>query len=254
MSIGQRLKQARLEQGLSQRQLCGDTITRNMLSLIENGSAKPSMDTLQYLAARLDKPIGYFLETSATGLERARQAYQEGDYRQALELLTMPLSEEGRLLQVLSLLALAEEAVKQGLLPYARDLLAQAEQVGASCLYYTQDLERRRLLLCCRAYEDSAPFAERLPDLTEELLLRARAAAPEKRLALLAAARGEEAALLRGQTYLAMGQYPEAARCFHAAEVAFPRQTAQGLEVCYREEKDFEKAYFYACRCRDEKN
>ena len=38
MTIGQRLKQARLEAGLSQRQLCGDTITRNMLSLIENGA------------------------------------------------------------------------------------------------------------------------------------------------------------------------------------------------------------------------
>ena len=39
MDIGSRIKQARLEAGLSQRQLCGDTITRNMLSLIENGTA-----------------------------------------------------------------------------------------------------------------------------------------------------------------------------------------------------------------------
>jgi transcriptional regulator with XRE-family HTH domain len=53
MELGQRLRQARLEAGLSQRQLCGDTITRNMLSLIENGSARPSMDTLRCLAARL---------------------------------------------------------------------------------------------------------------------------------------------------------------------------------------------------------
>ena len=58
MEIGQRLKQARLEMGLSQRQLCGDVITRNMLSLIENGAARPSMDTLSYLAGRLGKPLG----------------------------------------------------------------------------------------------------------------------------------------------------------------------------------------------------
>ena len=34
--LGQRLKEARIEAGLSQRQLCGDTITRNMLSQIES--------------------------------------------------------------------------------------------------------------------------------------------------------------------------------------------------------------------------
>ena len=65
MELGARLRQARQEAGLSQRQLCQDTITRNMLSQIENGSARPSMDTLQILAARLGKPIGYFLEEEA---------------------------------------------------------------------------------------------------------------------------------------------------------------------------------------------
>ena len=65
MTLGEKLKQARLEAGLSQRQLCGDVITRNMLSQIENGSARPSMDTLKYLASRLGKPVSYFLEEEA---------------------------------------------------------------------------------------------------------------------------------------------------------------------------------------------
>ena len=62
MDFGEKLKQARLEAGLSQRQLCGDVITRNMLSQIESGKARPSMATLQYLAGKLGKPVGYFLE------------------------------------------------------------------------------------------------------------------------------------------------------------------------------------------------
>ena len=62
MELGQKLKQARLEAGLSQRQLCGDTITRNMLSQIENGTANPSDATLQALCARLGKPVSYFRE------------------------------------------------------------------------------------------------------------------------------------------------------------------------------------------------
>ena len=61
MELGQRIRQARLEAEMSQRQLCGDVITRNMLSQIENGSARPSMGTLQYIAEKLGKPIGYFL-------------------------------------------------------------------------------------------------------------------------------------------------------------------------------------------------
>lgn len=65
MELGARIRKARLDAGLSQRQLCGDTITRNMLSLIESGKAKPSMDTLAYLAAQLGKPMGYFLEEQA---------------------------------------------------------------------------------------------------------------------------------------------------------------------------------------------
>ena len=65
MEIGMRIKQARLEMGLSQRQLCGDVITRNMLSLIESGKAKPSMDTLSYLAEQLGKPMAFFLDEQA---------------------------------------------------------------------------------------------------------------------------------------------------------------------------------------------
>ena len=39
MDLGQKLRQARKDAGLSQRQLCGDVITRNMLSQIESGKA-----------------------------------------------------------------------------------------------------------------------------------------------------------------------------------------------------------------------
>ena len=70
MDIGQKIKAARLEAGLSQRQLCGETITRNMLSLIESGRARPSMDTLRYLAGQLEKPVSYFLEEQAVSPER----------------------------------------------------------------------------------------------------------------------------------------------------------------------------------------
>ena len=65
MSLGHRIRAARIEAGLSQRALCGDRITRNMLSQIENGIAKPSVKTLEYLAEQLGRPVSYFLEEQA---------------------------------------------------------------------------------------------------------------------------------------------------------------------------------------------
>ncbi len=92
MELGQRLKEARLAAGLSQRQLCGNQLTRNMLSLIENGTARPSMDTLVYLAARLEKPVSYFLEETSVSpnqarLSAARTAWESNDPTAALAAL-----------------------------------------------------------------------------------------------------------------------------------------------------------------------
>ncbi|QIB26836.1 tetratricopeptide repeat protein [Caloranaerobacter azorensis] len=63
LTLGKKIKKARLEMNLTQQQLAGDFITRNMLSKIENDVAKPSIKTIEYLAKKLDKPVSYFLES-----------------------------------------------------------------------------------------------------------------------------------------------------------------------------------------------
>lgn len=57
-ALGQKIKNARLEMGLTQKELCGGDITRNMLSRIETGDAYPSLETLCCLASRLGLPPG----------------------------------------------------------------------------------------------------------------------------------------------------------------------------------------------------
>ncbi len=79
MTMGEKIRSARLEAGLSQRQLCEGIVTRNMLSQIENGSAKPSLSTLQALALRLDKNVQFFLEDAAAPTPPAHPAQQEDD-------------------------------------------------------------------------------------------------------------------------------------------------------------------------------
>ena len=60
MELGEKIRARRAELGLTQAALCGETVTRNMLSQIEGGKASPSLATLRFLAERLGVPIGYF--------------------------------------------------------------------------------------------------------------------------------------------------------------------------------------------------
>jgi tetratricopeptide (TPR) repeat protein len=68
ITLGQKLKKARIAKNLTQQDVAGDFITRNMLSKIENDLAKPSIKTIEYLTKRLSKPISYFLENMVEGI------------------------------------------------------------------------------------------------------------------------------------------------------------------------------------------
>ncbi len=61
MNIGEKIKNLRTAKLMTQKELAGDEITRNMLSQIESGSALPSLKTLIYLAGRLSVPVGYLV-------------------------------------------------------------------------------------------------------------------------------------------------------------------------------------------------
>lgn len=262
MNLGEKLRSARLEAGLSQRQLCGEEITRNMLSQIENGSAKPSMKTLQYLASRLGKNVSYFLEEDALlspnqpVMALLRQQIDSGEFGQAAETQEQYRSpdpvfdREYALLSALILLSLAESAIREGRPIYARELLSKTDLSGCWC---REELERRKLLLLGEA--GMRGISPQLPSLDRELLLRASDAFENRDLSraaqLLDAAEDRDSPrwnLLRGQIYLAQTQYREAAACLHKAEIVYPKETAFRLEHCYRELEDYKRAYEYACR------
>ena len=257
MALGALLKQARLEAGLSQRQLCGEEITRNMLSQIENGAARPSMDTLRYLAGRLGKPISYFLEeetvsSNQTLVQQAKASFAAGDWEQVLEFgkqYRKPDSvfdDEMALLLALVTMEKAEQAIAQEKLPYAAALL---RDMDTDFLYFTPQLQRRRVLLLAQAQlQECADFLQQLPSIDDELLLRAQAAQQlmewEKSGKLLDAAemRNEKWYLLRGEAYYGLGQFAEAAEHFLKVE---DRALAR-LESCYEQLGDYKMAYYYA--------
>ena len=262
MELGEKIRQARVEMGLSQRELCGEEITRNMLSLIENGAAKPSMKTLQYLAGKLDKTVGFFLgeEEAASPnrqvMETARKWYREGDFAAVARVLAdyrepdPTYDPEKGILWALAHQELARQAIRQGRKIYAMELLEKAKVETA---YLGEEVEKKRLLLVGRL--GGQKVAKQLPGLDEELLLRGKealdAGAFTRAARLLEAVEGQKLPRwqwLRGEVYFAQKKYKNAARCFHGAEEEMPRETAQRLEVCYRELGDFKRAYEYACK------
>lgn len=91
--LGQKIKNARLAMGMTQKELCGGDITRNMLSRIETGDAYPSLETLCLLASRLGLPPGYFIDDSDNGeslrnrrlLSMIKSEYEKGNYALCLD-------------------------------------------------------------------------------------------------------------------------------------------------------------------------
>ena len=264
MTLGEKMLEARLESGLSQRQLCDGLITRNMLSQIEHGTARPSMDTLRQLAVRLEKPVSWFLDENALSspnqqrMKDARKAVEEGDFATARKfLLAFQLPDEVYARERESLLAetaleLARQAAERNAFPLARQLLEEVPEEN------DPERNRKRLLLQGRLPgADLGEIVKQLPSLDEELLLRAEAALVqpdvERALALLEAVENQKDSkwrLLRGKILLLRKQYAEAAVCLKAAEEAFPEEAVPLLETCFRELGDYRSAYLYACRQR----
>ena len=264
MELGQRIRQARQEAGLSQRQLCGEEITRNMLSLIENGTARPSMDTLRYLAQRLGKPVGWFLEEAASPnqgcITEARSCYAEKEYTRSLEILDsfrLPddvLETEYSLLYALSAMGAAEKALEAGKKLYAAQLLEKAWAVGVKTPCFGEALQRQWCLSMYKTgQEDPERLVSRLPDLETELLLRAEAATTQQEKAKLldaVTAPTPRWHLLRGMVALELKDYETAAGNLLAAESTYPKEAIPALERCYREQEDYKQAYLYACKLR----
>ena len=61
MTIGEKIKKLRTDKLMSQSELAGSEITRNMLSQIEHGSANPSLSTVTYIASRLNVSASFLL-------------------------------------------------------------------------------------------------------------------------------------------------------------------------------------------------
>ncbi len=176
--LGQRIKEARLAKKMTQTEVVGSFITRNMLSQIESGNAVPSVKTLTYLAQVLELPPSVLLPETVEGSEtsgspditgsavtvpadaatlyKAKEAYLAENDTEAYELLssieeTSTLFDEVQALFARVALRMATARCNEENYLDALDLSKTAATAAAKGLYASAELKSQALLLLSEA-------------------------------------------------------------------------------------------------------
>lgn len=271
---------------MTQKDVVGDYITRNMLSKIENGSATPSVKTLEYLAGALGLPAGYFMTESGGDelipgcVADARNYFRNGEFEACVQVLsTLELDggfrEEVNLLLARAKIGLSKKAMADGRYEEAIRLANEALAHNDESLYVSAAFRTEALLLIARCtMELEGDFGAALDQY--QSAYQDQGLGEFYRLTMaeyyigqgdLSAAKGEMDSIarlsdsskpvylmLQGSMELKDKQFQEAARQLEKAE-QLARTTGSSyfmsslyamLEQCYREMEDFKKAYHYA--------
>ncbi len=285
MTLGQKIRQTRQDRGLTQRELAGAYITRNMLSQIENDQARPSMRTLEYLAARLDVEAGWLLangESSAASdrLAGARAMLRAGEAKACLDLLRPDSAwagDETLLLLARSAMQLAYDALLREDLDTAQTLCLEALEYDARGLYTNAALRLAGQELLTRAALAQGKNVDRAAEhyhaahmqqqsearyhlvMARYHLAQEHVQAAEKEIwsiAELPEAQQTEYLILRGRIALRKEQFENAQLYLQQAEQAantpqlLLRELYAALEQCCKERGDFKGAYEYATKQR----
>ena len=147
MHIGEKIKRLRTAKLMTQSELVGGEITRNMLSRIENGAAQPSMATITYIAARLNVSPGFLLAEEddeilyfkSAEMSNIKKAYANKDYSLCREMCLNSEWRDDELVLILaeSTMQVAIEVFSHGNLHGAAELFDSAIEYCNQTIYNT---------------------------------------------------------------------------------------------------------------------
>ena len=139
--LGERIRKARTELGLSLSAVAQNDFSRAFLNQIELGRSRPSTRTLQIIAERLHRPVEYFLQdpqVSSTALElriaEAATRVRRGDGERARDLMNEVLARPQIALELRTRaqLVLSEALLKLRAIPDAIAVLKEAIRTAES--------------------------------------------------------------------------------------------------------------------------
>ena len=161
MNIGEKIKKLRLEKMMTQAELSGERVTRNMLSLIEKGKAVPSLQTLDYIASRLNVSVAFLLANEReekmlvkySKISDIRLAFKNKSYRLCVDMCkrlgrnSESRDEEIKLITAESSLEIAKEEIYNGRVRFAWTALDDAVLFASETMYNTKHIEAQAWIL-----------------------------------------------------------------------------------------------------------
>ncbi|MGI6202775.1 MAG: helix-turn-helix domain-containing protein [Eubacteriales bacterium] len=156
--LGEKIRALRKRRAMTQSELCGGFITRNMLSRIETGAAMPSLETLLYIAERLEISPGWLIDDDAelSGYEKSRftaavkALYKEKKYAEcAQECRSAPedfFDDELYVIAADSMYEAAQACLRDGSLTSAEELFSLSLEFAARGLLRLSALQESAML------------------------------------------------------------------------------------------------------------
>ncbi len=283
MDIGGKIKKLRTAKMMTQSELAGNEITRNMLSRIENGAANPSLETICYLAERLRVSPGFLLAEEAdeaiyfkqNEIDAIKQAMREGDYRIAEDMcLHAKCGEDDEILMLLAecKLFLAVEAFSGGQLRESSSLFDEAVQASEQSFYrmdyvtatagvYFRYMRRLSATLGSNVIDEEEVnvFSALNDEFCRYATILDERESETANLGLIGALEAlnrEESSFtlhLEAEKRMKEGDFCRAYELLHrilTEEISVPKPVLYfvfcDLEICCREREDFKGAYEYA--------
>lgn len=170
MTIGEKIKKARLDLHMTQSRLAGDEITRNMLSAIESGKATPSVATLEHIAKGLDLPVAYLLSDEddlnvykkAGIMPSVESALSGKNYTYAIRIIEKSGVYDNEIAYILAMCNFEAgiSACKNGLLLSAKKFLSESLRHSKETIYDTSRFEAIIPLYIAISDNVNAPLLE----------------------------------------------------------------------------------------------
>ena len=281
MNIGEKIRELRLAKLMTQSELVGNEITRNMLSRIEHGAATPSLETICYIASRLNVSPGFLLAEEGdeqiyykhNEIVGIKKLYQSGDYRLCRDICMHSESMEDDEIQMIlgeCNLSIAMEEFHRGNLRDCCSYLDQAVECCDRTMYRTDRIPAMAAMYFQFMRRISATLSSNVMDEGEVNVYPALGDAFCRYAAAVdAVERGEEqmarsllAVSVSDSPYvmhydarelMAQGDYGRAYGMLHSillGEESLPEPVLYfvfcDLEICCREIRDFKGAYEYS--------
>ena len=170
MEIGEKIKRLRSAKLMTQAELAGGEITRNMLSAIESGKASPSVETAKYLAQRLSVPLAYlmsedddlFIYKRKNSISNIRSLYKAKDYTLCIEKVKGLGEEDDELSYILAecYYHIGKENILNGSLAMGGIYISEALKYSEKTVYNTLHIKAGAMIYQAISSNIQAPLPE----------------------------------------------------------------------------------------------